>query len=322
MAATSIGGFGKANHFRCLTTHGAGKTFVPAESSHMPGQPRVQSRAHKPDVSFVTPVGRPEAFLAEAGESIRRFAQLSGARVEWVIACDGVTPAEISDYVGVSDRSTRIVVLDSPAGPRTGPARTRNRALAVASAPILGALDSDDILIPEGMAFLYRRITTTKAMWVAGGMVIIDVEGHRKLDGTPIHLSERVRTPRNVLINYFEKHGHFPWHSTGTFARTDIIRAVGGWDESVTFARAEDFAMWARVTKSHQGLWSNLPVVAYRENPDSITHTEQWDRFENIAYLLRTRLDSAEPSTGTFDEDLRRNWDQSAQTCLLAAAAA
>jgi hypothetical protein len=286
----------------------------------MPGQQIPRSRSRKCDVSFITPVGRAEAFLAEAGASIRRFAQLTGARVEWVVACDGVEVEEITGFVGVSDRNTKIVMLESPSGPRTGPAKTRNRALAVASAPILGALDSDDVLIPEGMAFLYHRLIHTTSQWIAGRMVTMDVSGAFHPDTTQIHLPERVRTPRGVILSYFEKHGHFPWHSTGTLARTETLRSVGGWDESITFARAEDFAMWARVTRKDSGLWSNIPVVAYRDNPNSITHTEQWEKFENIAVLLHTRLDNPEPSTGRFDEDLRRNLDLRLEPIVLIAA--
>lgn len=257
-------------------------------------------------LSIITAAGRVEPYLADTAASIHRFVELAGIReAEWIIACDVVDAEAVGALAGRSTDTVKVTVIGPDSTVNAGPARTRNRALAYATGAVIATIDTDDMFMPEGMAFMWERFNASDGAWIAGQMTKITEAGEQFEDPWEIHLQLGTQN-LGVFQSYGREHGYVPWHCCATLVTASAVRAVGGWDESATFARGEDVAMWARITNQHRGDWCLEPVLAKRTNPESITLRPDWgtDAATEVIRLLGSSLDVVEPSRGSITENL------------------
>lgn len=200
-------------------------------------------------VSVITPVGREDHYLVECGRSVEALAALLPAEVEWVLTSDGVDHDWIARTVERFDVTTTITGHQGET--KFGPARTRNHGLRTATGNVIANIDSDDFYLPEAMAAMFTEFIDSGAPWIAGRIIDVTPDGKHLSDGPPIHLAGHV--PVDGFLGHAQEHGYVPFSPTATYARRAVIEAVTGWDESRTFIRAEDLAMWARVSRVFAG---------------------------------------------------------------------
>jgi glycosyltransferase involved in cell wall biosynthesis len=160
-------------------------------------------QTERPDVSVIIAAYKAEAFIATALQSV--LAQLHRS-FEVVVA-----PDDDGDYRFLATGDPRIRVLESGPGsvPPTGPAATRNRALAAARGRFIAVLDADDYWSPN---YLARLLPLAEKCGLAFGRTIV-----ADCDGT-----ERRSIPHQAAV-------------TGTVGYEDFATAYGSLHAVVKF---------------------------------------------------------------------------------------
>jgi glycosyltransferase involved in cell wall biosynthesis len=158
-----------------------------------------------PLVTIVLPTFDRFEFLPAAVQSV-----FSQTMRDWelVVADDG-SGREVRDYLNTLNDGARVRTLFLPHS--GNPGRTRNAAIAVARAPYIAFLDSDDVWEPRK---LERQLATMRAEeecdWSYTGVTFIDDEGNplavelnRRWTVSRPSLRAILRDPASV--------GHLPW---------------------------------------------------------------------------------------------------------------
>lgn len=225
----------------------------------------------RPLFTVITTMGRPEYdYLLKAGRSLlplNGYASHEGAGVEWLIVIDPnglATEEKIKEALFGLRISRTILVNDSG---RTGPGPARNVALAAATGAWIITLDADDELNPDGATALYAAAQQAGVDWAAGKTYNID-PGSKLLGGSTPDPFPTGRLPRRAFWDYRLAHGDWPFHCCAVIARTEAIRAVGGWAD---LRRNEDTAMIAVLGAQYDGVYEPVYVHFYRQHPNSIT---------------------------------------------------
>lgn len=251
-----------------------------------------------PLISVVTALGRPEYdMLLGAGRSLIPLAQLISDRhpqgrdrpaLEWIVCCDDIPDGQIqsetvADVIGPLGVPYRV----TSTGCRAGPGPARNSALALASAPYLLTLDSDDRVVASGVFALLRELESDpESTWAAGKCYHVSPDFELIWEGPPDPWPEG-RVAAGAFWQHKLEHGGLPFLCTAALARTAAIRACGGWPAQPR-ARAEDTALWAVLTTRWPGIWVAEHVSDYRRHPASVTQSPGFRAHdENLAQIAR-----------------------------------
>lgn len=214
--------------------------------------------AGAPDISIITPCYNAAKFLRAAIESVQLQ---TGVTVEHIVV-DG------------NSRDGTLEILKESHGvrwlsePDRGQADAFNKGLALATAPLIGWLNADDIYEPGALAKVveYFRAHLHAAI-VNGHLVRIDETG-RELEFLPARSSR-----------FWLRHFWFRWYGLNhpsTFYRREVFDRVGPVDADLHYAMDYDFYLRAsRVYEFH-----DLDFVTTRMlvHPDAKT-SGGWDRF-------------------------------------------
>ena len=154
-----------------------------------------------------------------------------------------------------------LIVIDD--GDRSGPSAARNRGIEQASCAWVAFLDDDDLWAPEKLALQLAALERSRdSGWVATGAVLLD---H---DLRPIRLY-----PPPVagdVAERFRLRNHLIAGASSVLARTELVRAVGGFDESLTVL--EDWDLWIRLADASPLATIGEPVVGYQRRPGGRSH--------------------------------------------------
>lgn len=201
------------------------------------------------DVSVVIPTRNRAALCLEAVRSCLG----SSVRVEVIVVDDGGEDNTAALLAGLPD--VRYVRQEW-----AGRAAARNRGTALATAPLVAYLDSDDICLPGRFERLLARLEPAAGA-VFGQIVLVDEDGTTVLSrnaslqrevaecgaagATPEVLAVRIRIYPSALI-----------------VRREVLAAIGGWDEA--FRVAEDVELLLRIARHTRIAYEPEPVAAIR----------------------------------------------------------
>ena len=189
-------------------------------------------------VSILTPTrNRSGSFLPLAIASVRamRFSR----PYEHVIVDDGSDDGS-TDYLraeAAADPRIRPVYHDT----QRGVAVSRNSAARHARGAYLADLDDDDLLTVSGVEQRYRYLDDHPEYWAVHANALRIDEAGRYLIGADVTnyaCPDRVR-----CADLFSHSAMIPNASTALYRR-DALRALGGWDESLSCC--EDYDLWLR----------------------------------------------------------------------------
>ena len=125
-----------------------------------------------PALTIATPIYNAAAFLGRTVESI--LAQ-TFTDFEYLLIDDGSTDASADIAEGYARNDARIRVIRQE---NRGIARSRNRALQEAQAPLVAFLDHDDLALPDRMAVQTAMLRDTPTVLAVGcQMRFMDREG-------------------------------------------------------------------------------------------------------------------------------------------------
>lgn len=231
-----------------------------------------------PAVSVIIPTYNRCAMVREAIDSVLAN---RGVDFELIVVDDGST-----DNTRNLPRSDARFIYERTEN--HGVAAARNRGVELARAPLVAFLDSDDLWMPQKLvrhvAFTrehpYCDISQTNEIWIRDGRRVNPGLRHRKRAGDIFidSLQTCLISPSAVMI------------------RTDVFRAVGGFDESMI--AAEDYDLWLRILVDHEVGLLDEPLVTRRSgHRDQLSAvTPAIDRFRILALtklLASERLSAA-----------------------------
>lgn len=223
-----------------------------------------------PEVSVIIPTYNRCAMVREAIESVL---PQSFRAFELIVIDDGSTDGTIEILEQLADKNANTIRVERIV--HRGPAAARNRGVALARAPMIAFLDSDDLWASTKLErqLTYMRanarcvISQTAEIWMRGGRRVNPGTRHRKRAGDIF-----VDSLRTCLISM-----------SATVMRTDLFRALGGFDEIMD--AAEDYDLWLRILIDHEAWLLDEPLVTRRGGrPDQTSAaTPAIDRFRILA---------------------------------------
>jgi glycosyltransferase involved in cell wall biosynthesis len=232
-----------------------------------------------PDVSVIISTYNRSAMVTEAVASV--LAQRD-ASFELIIVDDGSTDRtaeQICRLMVKSDHPVRLVTIDN-----RGPAAARNAGAALAAAPLLAFLDSDDLWQPHKLKrqlALMRQnpqcaISQTDEIWLRNGRRVNPGLRHRKPRGDCF-----IDSLRTCLIS-----------PSAVMMRMGVFCSLGGFDEDMR--AAEDYDLWLRLLMLYEIELLEEPLVIRRAgHPGQLSATvPALDRFRILALLKLLTLEN------------------------------
>lgn len=199
-------------------------------------------------VTVIIPARNRAALLAETLRSV------AGQTVapEAVIVCDD---ASEEDIVGLAEGSGAECIRND--GPRWGASRARNAALERVTTPLVWFLDSDDLLLPNGIELLTDALGDSDAPFATGVSVIAE---HRKRGW---RLEGEISTFPDEELDPYRSLRIRNWVPTScAVSRTEVVREVGGFDAGLSFS--EDHALWLSLTRKGSPVYVDEIVGVHR----------------------------------------------------------
>ena len=187
-----------------------------------------------PLVSVVTATRDMADFLGEAVESV--LAQ-DYPSLELIVVDDGSvdhTAEVLSRYAG----DPRVRVVHAP--PR-GQAVAKNHGLELARGEYVGFCDADDVWLPHKLSRQMPLFSRNGSPALVYGQIERMDEAGRRL------YTRRGRRHRGQVAGPLLRFNFIPFVTC--VARTDVLRAVGGFDTSMTMSI--DYDLWLRVAARH-----------------------------------------------------------------------
>jgi glycosyltransferase involved in cell wall biosynthesis len=203
-------------------------------------------------VSIIIPTRNRRRFLQQSvGDALRQVE----VDFEVLVVDDGSTDSDA--VAGIESLDSRIQVIRHDR--QGGVAQTRNTGLANASGTWSAFLDDDDRWAPTKLRTQLAAADAEQASWVYCGCVTIDEHDQMLYVGRP----GRPRTSDWVGIA-----NPIPGGCSNVVVRTDLAKAVGGFDERL--ALLADWDLWIRLAAKAAPAVSEEVLVAYRLHPDNL----------------------------------------------------
>ena len=186
------------------------------------------------DVTVVTPTrDRAEILLAHALPSALAQEDVS---FELVVVDDGSTDDTASWLAELGDERVRVVRHEAS----RGTAAARNAGIAAARGDWVAFLDDDDLWAPT---YLRRMLDAAgDAGWVYCAGVVVDGAG----DVVDTLVAADPTTVRTAI-----RHGNVVGGGSALLARTDLLRRLGGLDETLVYV--EDWDLCIRLADAAPG---------------------------------------------------------------------
>jgi glycosyltransferase involved in cell wall biosynthesis len=219
-----------------------------------------------PMVSIITAAYAPSAaFLAETIASVASQELPPGWNIEWIVQEDGDSPSLSHHFDSIP------YAKYAANGSQLGISGTRNLALDRASGGLLRILDCDDLLLPGALSSLIPYFEERNVHWAVGQADDLMSDGSR-VAWDPLIPTGMVKA--GAVNDYaISNGGNWPIHCAGLMARTDTVRAVGGYADAPT---DEDIVMFAALSEMCDGYNEPSTTWLYRQHENQATRTDAW----------------------------------------------
>lgn len=208
--------------------------------------------------------------IGEAIESVR-----CQTRPDWelVVVDDGSRDETAAVAEEFGDPRVRVV---RTAG-NQGPAAARNRGIALAEAPLVCTLDSDDLWLPHYLDTMARALDSNPEAAVActDAWVLDQTTGRVRKKSAMAFLDPPDPLPPDTETFFAELlRRNFVYNSVTV--RRESLRAVGGYDERIWIG--EDWELWLRLAAAgSRFVRTPQRLAVYRQRTDSLmtSHPER-----------------------------------------------
>jgi hypothetical protein len=190
-------------------------------------------------------------------DAVRSALEAPTRPAEVIVADDGSTDASV-DTVERLD-SPLVKILRGPFG---GAGATRNAGAAAASQPLLGFLDSDDLMLPGKTTCLVAALEREPSAALAHGTItVIDEAGIDNLPATSA-LAASIAAGERIGTDFAGLAEHCTMFTSATLIRREAFEAVGGFDESLE--AYEDWDLYLRLSLRWKLIYVDCPAARYR----------------------------------------------------------
>lgn len=246
-----------------------------------------RNMASLPALSVIMSVYNGAAHLYACVQSIL---QQDYADFEFLIVNDGSTDESGAILRGLAKSDNRIRLIERE---NRGLVVSLNELIALAKAPLLARMDSDDIAMPHRFSAQITHLAHHPEIGILGSNTHDIDESGLIIGATDDYPLDPVKT-RTLL-----KDGPPVCHPSVTM-RTALVRKLGGYRPA--FRHAEDYDLWLRASL-HADI-ANLPqrLLLYRRSPQQISrkHAAEQAKAAAIAWLDHVRC--CEGKESLFDD--------------------
>ena len=226
-------------------------------------------------------------------ETVRMTLEQREVELEVVVVDDGSSDGTAGVLEAIGD--ARVAVLRNAAN--RGVAHARNRGIERAAHPWIAFLDDDDRWSPDKLRVQLDLARAEGADFVYTAGVAVAASDRRVLwrspAFTPAELRQGIRS-RNLIFA----------GSSNVLARTELLRRLGGFDESLH--HIADWDLWIRLTEAGRAAACPEPLVAYVVHETNM-HQTVIDSAAREGRLLHAKhAQSSLP--GRFDPVVFRGW--------------
>jgi glycosyltransferase involved in cell wall biosynthesis len=226
-------------------------------------------------------------------DTVRLTLAQRGVELEVIVVDDGSRDDTEERVTALGE--PRVTVLRNAAS--RGVAHARNRGIDRAAHPWIAFLDDDDRWSPDKLRVQLDRARAENADFVYTAGLAVAAGDSRVLwtspAETPEELRQRIRSRNLVFAG-----------SSNVLARTELVRRLGGFDESLH--HIADLDLWIRLTESGRAAACPEALVAYLVHETNM-HRTAIDSAAREGRLLRAKhANSSLP--GRFDPVVFRGW--------------
>jgi glycosyltransferase involved in cell wall biosynthesis len=222
-----------------------------------------------PEVTVVIPTRNRWELLSR--KALRSALGQEAVEHEVVVVDDASTDETAARLAAFDDPRVRFVRLNE----RAGVAHARNAGIAAARGSWVAFLDDDDLWSPRKLRAQLDAAAAADADFVYAGVVSIDG------DGAPCYvfpLPRPAELPRRILGSSV-----LPAGCSNVVARTELVRAVGGFDEQLF--QLADWDLWIRLSWNGRPAATEEVLVGYVEHDENMLLTDPRDVTPELAYL-------------------------------------
>jgi len=234
-----------------------------------------------PLVSVLTAAhGERADLLVAAGNSLAGQELPAGWELEWVVQEDG----DGRRFAEAVERFSFARYAGN--GERLGPAGTRNLALARVRGELVHVLDSDDLVLPGGLAVAIAAFAAhPEVHWVCGQADDLLPDGTRVAVAS--HLPPGLIEP-GMVGDYLTRYEMPPIHPAGLTLSTRTTRALGGW---AALPRSEDTSLLIAVAELAPGWLTPEITWLYRKHGGQITGGADYPTLRPVSWTaVRQRI--------------------------------
>jgi glycosyltransferase involved in cell wall biosynthesis len=219
-----------------------------------------------PEITVVLPTRNRRRLLLRTLSTVRAQRAVD---LEVVIVDDGSSDGSAEAVAALGDPRIS-VVRHERAG---GVSAARNAGLAAARAPWVAFLDDDDLWAPDKLALQLGAAAEEPGLgWVCAGAVTVD---------RTLWVVSGTVPPTPEVLRQLPAYNSIPGGGSGTIARTELLRRVGGFDPELS--NMADWDLWIRLAAEAPLGAVVRPLTAYLRHPTSLSHdlTDVRDEFEH-----------------------------------------
>jgi Glycosyl transferase family 2 len=202
----------------------------------------------RPDVTIVVPTRDRRVLLTVAVTSALAQEDLG---VEVLVMDDGSRDGTPDAMAELGDPRVRCVTSATA----RGASAARNAGIELARAPWVSFLDDDDFWAPAKLRRQLDAAAAADAGFAYSSALFVDG------DARPLRVS--AAPPPETLARELLSHHAIPAGASNVVARTDLLRAVGGFDPE--FLTMEDWDLWLGLVERAAAAAVPEPLVAYRQ---------------------------------------------------------
>jgi glycosyltransferase involved in cell wall biosynthesis len=229
-------------------------------------------------VTIIIPTrGNRRRFLEQ---SVRDALRQVDVDIEVLIVDDGSRDAHAVHGIETLDSRIRVIRHDRPGGA----ARARNTGVANASGTWSAFLDDDDRWAPTKLRTQLAAAGAAQASWVYCAALTIDQEDR------PLFVNRAGRPSTRDWLGIVNP---IPGGCSNAVVRTELLHAVGGFDERLAFLA--DWDLWVRLAAKAAPAVSDEVLVAYRLHPGNMQVREVEVIDVDLDYLGRKHLPARDP---------------------------
>jgi glycosyltransferase involved in cell wall biosynthesis len=218
--------------------------------------------------------------IAEVGDSLATQQLPDGWALEWIVQEDGPDPG-LAEVIG------RFSFARYAAhGEWLGIAVTRNIGLTRVSGELVQSVDSDDLILPGGLATAVEAFAAFPGIhWVSGQADDLLPDGTRVVFEP--YLAPGLVEP-GVVGAFIEERDMVPIACPGLMMRTTTVRAMGGWAAN---PRWEDTALFVALAELTPGYVTPEVTWLYRQHDGQTSRQSTWPTLQaELWVMVRQRI--------------------------------